>query len=92
MRTQTLINGFKNSQKIRVIVDGVGFYTTVAGTSDIATHRHRVAVQTALMNLAYNRGIAKSTRRDTPIGFGFNYNYTPDGVEQITVPVQVDLV
>jgi hypothetical protein len=91
MRTPTFIDGFKNSQKIRVIVDGVGFNTTVAGTSEIVTHRHRVAVQTALMNLAYNRSMATSMHRDIPVGFGFNYNYTPDGNEKFVVPVQVDL-
>lgn len=92
MRTQRLIDGFNNSQKIRVIVAGVGFYTTVGGTSDIMTRKHRMAVQTALMNLASDRQLAKAVgRRETPIGFGFNYNYY-DGTERDTVDVQVDLV
>ena len=93
MRTQTLISGFKNSQKIRVIVDGVGFYTTVGGTSEICTHKHRVAVQVALMNLSHHRNMDEI--RNNPekhTGFGFNYNYTADGVEHVSVPVQVDLV
>lgn len=92
MRTKTFIDGFKNSQRIRVIVDGVGFYTTVSGTSDIMTRKHRMAVQTALMNLASDRQLAKATgRREVSVGFGFNYNYT-DGIERDTVEVQVDLV
>ena len=37
MRKQRLITGFNNSQRIRVIVDGVGFFTTVGGTADIMT-------------------------------------------------------
>jgi len=84
MRTQRLIDGLNNSQKIRVIVDGVGFFTTVGGTSDIMTRKHRMAVQTALMNLAYGGGT----------GFGFNYQYyegTTDNNASL-VPVQVDLI
>ena len=84
MRTPRLIDGLNNSQKIRVIVDGVGFYTTVGGTSDIMTRRHRMAVQTALMNMHANGGT----------GFAFNYQYyegTTDNNACI-VPVQVDLL
>ena len=84
MRQPRLIAGLNNSQKIRVIVDGVGFYTTVAGTSDILTRKHRMAVQTALMNLA-NKGV---------IGFAFDYKYYEGTTDNnaCMVPVQVDLV
>ena len=84
MRTPQLIAGFNNSQKIRVIVDGVGFYTTVGKTSDIMTRRHRMAVQIALMNLHANGGT----------GFGFNYQYFEGTTDNnaCTVPVQVDLL
>ena len=72
MRTQRLIDGFNNSQKIRVIVDNVGFYTTVGGTSDICTSKHRVATQIALMNLANHRYTAKSHgKKEIPVGFVF---------------------
>ena len=84
MRVQRLISGFNNSQKIRVIVDGVGFYTTVGETSNIMTRKHRMAVQSALMNLHANGGT----------GFGFNYNYYEGTTDNnaSTVPVQVDLL
>jgi hypothetical protein len=91
MRTPTFITGFRNSQRIRVIVDGVGFYTTVAGTQDICTNRHRVAVQIALMNLANHRDRARVMRMDLSTGFGFNYVYTNEGSEDV-VSVQVDLI
>jgi hypothetical protein len=84
MRQPRLIAGFNNSQRIRVIVDGVGFYTTVGGTADIMTRKHRMAVQIALMNLHANGGT----------GFAFNYNYfegTTDNNASV-VPVQVDLI
>jgi len=89
MRTPTFIRGFKNSQRIRVIVDSVGFYTTVAGTADICTDMHATATQMALMNLAQERRHAKRRGdKEMPVGFGFNYN----GVDGSITPVQVDLV
>jgi len=90
VRTPRLISGFKNSQRIRVIVDGVGFFTTVNGTQDICTSHHRMAVQLALMNLSHDIDMAQRQRRpERPTGFGFNYIDTDKGR---TVPVQVDLV
>ena len=89
MRQRRMIEGLNNSQRIRVIVDGVGFYTTIADTSDICTRRHRLAVQTALMNLGYDRRMAEVRHSDMPVGFGFNYA-VPN--EAGMVSVQVDLV
>jgi hypothetical protein len=48
MRRATVIKGLKNSQKIRVIVDGVGLDTTVGGTESFCTTSHRQAVQHTL--------------------------------------------
>jgi len=49
MRRATVVKGLKNSQKIRVIVDGVGLYTTVGDTDSIfSTTSHRSAVQHTL--------------------------------------------
>ena len=51
-----LISGIKNSQKIRVIVDGVGMYMTVKDAClGFATHSHAVAVNDSLTALSlYN--------------------------------------
>lgn len=61
MRTKTIIDGFKNSQKFRVILNGVILYTTVKemafdlfGQTD-----QRVAVWEAMMKLAYMRRVEK---------------------------------
>ena len=83
MRKQQLVRGLNNSQKIRVIVAGVGFYTTVGETENFCTQRHRTATQMALMNLVHER-----ITNPEITGFGFNYV----GVEGNTVDVQVDLV
>lgn len=57
MRTKQLYPGIKNSQKIRVILNGVGIYTTVAETQGIfATTNHREAVNLALTEIAQMRG------------------------------------
>ena len=83
MRRERLVRGLNNSQKIRVMVSGVGFYTTVGETENICTQRHRTATHMALMNLVHER-----ITNPEVTGFGFNY-YNADGS---TVDVQVDLV
>ncbi len=57
MRTKQLYPGINNSQKIRVILNGVGVYTTVMQTQGIFSHTyHRVAVDVALTEIAQQRG------------------------------------
>jgi len=57
MRTKQLYPGINNSRKIRVILNGVGIYTTVAATQSIfATTDHRVAVEVALMEIQKQKG------------------------------------
>ena len=49
MRQPAVIKGLKNSQKIRVIVEGVAIYMTVGQTDAIfGTAKHRLAVQNTL--------------------------------------------
>jgi hypothetical protein len=88
MRKERLVRGLNNSQKIRVMVAGVGFYTTVGETENICTRRHRMATHMALMNLVNARG----TNPDTT-GFGFNYAYSENGGTSVEyTEIQVDLV
>ena len=57
MRTKQLYPGINNSQKIRVILNGVGIYTTVAATQGIfATTHHRVAVEAGLLEISKQNG------------------------------------
>ena len=94
MRKPRMIEGLNNSQRIRVLVDGIGFFTTVEGTSDICTRKHRMAVQIALQNLSYHRGMARVRHEPKwPEGFGFNYEYSENGGQTVeNIDVQVDLV
>lgn len=59
MKTKTMFPGIKNSQKIRVILNGVGFYTVVKDIDKICTTKHRTVVSTALSEIANSNG--KST-------------------------------
>jgi hypothetical protein len=84
MRTKTFIDGFKNSQKIRVMFEGFGVYTTVGGVCEtFATASHSAAACDALLKLAYMRRIAVKEGELIPVGLG----YTTRGMQ-----VQIDLI
>jgi hypothetical protein len=74
MRTKTIIDGFKNSQKFRFILmstsgEEFGMYLTVQQMSDqFATRDARVAVWTALQRLSYDRQVAKVRNEPMPTG------------------------
>ena len=64
MRTKQVITGLKNSQKIRIIIDGVGIYTTV-GALDTMFHtttlrQSAMAAAKALANSRAGTGAADS--------------------------------
>ena len=82
MRTKTIVEGFKNSQKFRFILttetgEEFGMYITVQQMSEqFATGNARAAVWDALIRLSYDRRIAEATRKPIPTGlvrgcFGF---------------------
>jgi hypothetical protein len=84
MRTKTFIDGFKNSQKIRVMFEGFGVYTTVSGVcGTFATASHSAAACDALLKLAYMRRTAEKEGELVPTGLG----YTTRGMQ-----VQIDLI
>ena len=51
MRAKRLIQGLNNSQKIRVIVDGVGFVTTVQDVESMPFTSQRIAVHSVLLSI-----------------------------------------
>ena len=82
MRTKTIIDGFKNSQKFRFILladsgEEVGMTITIQQMSDqFATRNARMSVWTALSKLAINRRMAEIRGETKPTGivteaFGF---------------------
>ncbi len=82
MRTKTLVPGFKNSQRIRVILNGVGFYTTIAGATELPFTAQGSAVMSALVSLADKGSVGFCTRVSV-------YNHK---MEHESFDVQVNLV
>ena len=77
MRTKTIIDGFKNSQKFRVIFKGdgsendVGMYMTIKQmTEQFATVTARTVCWEALLKLSYMRYNAKKDNALMPVGLG----------------------
>jgi hypothetical protein len=88
MRTKRYISGLDNSRKIRVICNGVGFYTTVKGAFDMCFHDQRVAVTSVLSSLGNSQHLTEGKR---PTGLSTRIRvYNHEG-EQVEVDVQVDL-
>jgi hypothetical protein len=89
MRTKTLVDGLKNSQKIRVIIDGFGIYTTVGNIFNVyAHHSLKQAAWDGLLRLSSDRYFAKRANKEMPTGIGMtSYNTT-----QIGKQVQIDLI
>jgi hypothetical protein len=90
MRTKTIIDGFKNSQKFRVIFKGdgsendIGLYLTISQmTTQFATVTARVICWEALIQLSYERRMAMATSKPVPTGLGTTIR---------SKQVQVDLV
>ena len=90
MRTKTIVEGFKNSQKFRVIFKGdgsendIGMYLTVKQmTEQFATVTARTVCWEALMKLSYLRYEAQRTGTPVPTGLGTTIR---------NKQVQVDLV
>lgn len=69
MRTKVIFDGLKNSQKIRVIINGVIVYTTIKGVlfDLFGNTEQRAAVCDALLELSYFYRTENST------GLGKNF-------------------
>ena len=89
MRTKRFIDGLNNSQKIRVILNGIGFYTTVAGAFEMAFRSQQVAVTSALCSLGCDQYLPSDKQ---PSGFATRMKVYDDTGSQVEYDVQVDLV
>ena len=84
-----LVVGLKNSQKIRVIVNGVAFHTTVQGALEgMSFVDQRLAVSHVLTEL----GLGQFNHTDKPMGIAKPVRVYNHKNERVTVDVQVDLV
>ena len=90
MRTKTLIHGFKNSQKIRVIIDGMGIFTTIGEIPDLfATRPHRVAVWLTAEQFAGERKSAYTKHGWSGVPSSLAKRVTVDSRE---FDVQIDVI
>lgn len=87
MRTKTMFPGIKNSQKIRVMLDGFGMYMRVCDIPNICTGKHRAAVESAMLTIASSfatgRGIS---------GFSSGITVYDDKMQSTRIDTQIDLV
>ena len=84
-----LVVGLKNSQKIRVIVNGVAFHTTVQGAMEgMSFVDQRLAVSHVLTEL----GLGQFNHTDKPTGIAKPVRVYNHKNERVTVDVQIDLV
>ena len=84
-----LVVGLKNSQKIRVIVNGVAFHTTVQSALEgMSFVDQRLAVSHVLTEL----GLGQFNHTDKPMGIAKPVRVYNHKNERVTVDVQVDLV
>lgn len=94
MRTPTIIQGFKNSQRFRFVLktaEGAefGMYATIQQmTQDICLMDTRVMIWLALEQLARDRARAQRENRTLPCGLVTSNNAGNSGFHQ----VQIDLV
>jgi hypothetical protein len=74
MRTKTIVEGFRNSQKFRFILtaqsgENVGMLISIQQMSDtFATSEARAAVWNAMIKLSYLRRVAAKDKETVPTG------------------------
>lgn len=82
MRRKSIVPGLKNSQRIRVIVNGVGFHTTVQGVTEMVFSEQRVIVYNALELIG----------REKIQGYGGQNRVYDSKMNVVTFDVQVNLL
>jgi hypothetical protein len=95
MRTKRFIDGLNNSQKIRVIINGIGFHTTVEGAFNMAFRSQQLAVTQVLQSIGWNRRALKGRVVDlsnTMTGMGTRVRVYGEDDKLVEFDVQIDLI
>jgi hypothetical protein len=82
MRTKQIYESFKNSQKIRIMVNGFGMYMQIKDIPNICTTIHRVAVEATLVEMDMFNSL----------GLGKTITVYDSKMNPVSVDVQIDLV
>jgi hypothetical protein len=86
MRTKQWITGLNNNQRIRAIVNGVGFITTVKDALSGPFNTQTNAMYSALMSLSYAK------QQDNATGIGRRFKVYDHKMHHIEYDIQVDLI
>jgi hypothetical protein len=95
MRTKRFIDGLNNSQKIRVIINGIGFHTTVEGAFNMAFRSQQMAVTQVLQSIGWNRRALKGRVVDlsnTMTGLATRVRVYGEDDKLVEFDVQIDLI
>ncbi len=82
MRMKRIVAGLNNTQKVRVIVDGIGFVTDVYGVTEMPFTSQRASVWQVLEQM-----VAKGTK-----GMATRITYYDNAMKAGTHEIQVDLL
>lgn len=82
MRTKQIVKGLSNSQKIRVILNGIGFVTTVGGIDNMPFASQRIAVIVSLEQIV----------KDKITGFASRQRVYSENMRSEYIDCQVDLI
>jgi hypothetical protein len=89
MRTKTYIDGLKNSQRIRVLLDDFGVYTTVGECRHLFTnHSHVLATASGLNALSYQNQRAIAAGETVSAGIVVTHYMA----NMVSINVQIDLL
>jgi len=86
MRTKQWVTGLNNNQRIRAIVNGVGYFTTVREAMSGPFTTQNGAMYSALLSLSF----AKS--EDNSTGIGRRIKVYDDKMQAIDFDIQIDLI
>ena len=86
MRTKQWVQGLNNNQRIRVILNGVGYFTTVKDSLTGPFVDQNSAMYSAMMALSF----AKS--QDNATGIARNFKVYNNKMQAIVFDIQVDLI
>jgi hypothetical protein len=86
MRTKQLVSGLNNTQRIRVILNGVGFVTTVKD----AVSGPFVSQNSALISILMS--LTASMNKDNATGLGRTVRVYDDKMQPVNFDVQVNLL
>lgn len=83
MRRRQIVKGFKNSQRIRVIMDGIGFNSTVQDSLE-----GPFTIQNTVIQLA----LEKMVKQSNTIGFATRITTYDSKMRAKDFDIQIDLI